>query len=111
MRRLLTAAASVALVGCASIPPANAADDSDKLVCRDRARFVQRAEQLYKEVPAAIGLQSNGTLLEVLAAPSGSFTILLTTVHGRAVCTEVVATGKAWNMKLPRAVPTAEKPA
>jgi hypothetical protein len=69
-------------------PPAEAAK-----LCGDRDEILQRLEQRHEETPQALGLSSDGGVLEVLVSPSGGWTILVT-YPKRPTC--VVAVGEAW---------------
>jgi hypothetical protein len=69
-------------------PPADAAR-----LCGDRDDILQRLEQRHEETPQALGLSSDGGVLEVLVSPSGGWTILVT-YPKRPTC--VVAVGEAW---------------
>ena len=61
--------------------------------CGERSRFLDQLQQQYGENPTAIGLVSNGSLLEVLTSTKGSWTILVTQPSG---VTCLVASGDAW---------------
>ena len=50
--------------------------------CAPRTTVLAGLEKTYKEEPVAIGLASTGVVIEVLVAPSGSFTIILTRPNG-----------------------------
>jgi hypothetical protein len=69
-------------------PPAEAAR-----LCGDRDQILKRLEQRHEETPQALGLSSDGGVLEVLVSPSGGWTILVT-YPKRRTC--VVAVGEAW---------------
>jgi hypothetical protein len=69
-------------------PPAEAAR-----LCGDRDQILKRLEQRHEETPQALGLSSDGGVLEVLVSPSGGWTILVT-YPKRPTC--VVAVGEAW---------------
>jgi hypothetical protein len=69
-------------------PPAEAGR-----LCGDRDEILKRLEQRHKETPQALGLSSDGGVLEVLVSPSGGWTILVT-YPKRPTC--VVAVGEAW---------------
>jgi hypothetical protein len=69
-------------------PPAEAAR-----LCGDRDEILKRLEQRHDETPQALGLSSDGGVLEVLVSPSGGWTILVT-YPKRPTC--VVAVGEAW---------------
>lgn len=60
-------------------------------MCGLRDAIVKNLEQTYSEESVAIGLASNGGLIEVFASPSGSFTIILTQTNGFSC---VMATGE-----------------
>jgi hypothetical protein len=62
-------------------------------LCGDRDEILQRLEQRHEETPQALGLSSDGGVLEVLVSPSGGWTILVT-YPKRPTC--VVAVGEAW---------------
>jgi hypothetical protein len=81
--------AALVLAGGALVsPPAEAAR-----VCGDRAAILKRLEQRHEETPQALGLSSDGAVLEVLVSPEGGWTILLT-YPKKPTC--VVAIGEAW---------------
>lgn len=69
-------------------PPAAAAR-----LCGERDQILKRLEQRHDETPQALGLSSDGGVLEVLVSPSGGWTILVT-YPKRPTC--VVAVGEAW---------------
>jgi hypothetical protein len=58
---------------------------------------LERLQQAHAETPLALGLSSDGGLIEVVVAPEGGWTMLLTYPR-RPTC--VVATGEAWEMQL-----------
>ena len=62
-------------------------------VCGERDAILKRLEQRHEETPQALGLSSDGGVLEVLVAPDGGWTILVT-YPKRPTC--VVAIGEAW---------------
>jgi hypothetical protein len=79
-------------------PPAEAA-----ALCGDRDEILKRLEQRHEETPQALGLSSDGGVLEVLVSPSGGWTILVT-YPKRPTC--VVAVGEAWQpLQLTRGEP------
>jgi hypothetical protein len=69
-------------------------------VCNDRSAIMKYLRNKYAEAPVAMGLAANGSVLEVLASPSGSWTIMVTSPKGH---TCVVASGKAWETLAPKA--------
>ena len=62
-------------------------------MCGERHAVIANLEKTYSEAPVSIGLASNGAVIEVLASPSGSFTILLTQPNGLSC---VMAAGENW---------------
>ena len=62
-------------------------------VCGERAKFLKHLSSGYSEAPVAMGLVSNGSILEVLASKKGSWTIIVTRPDGTSC---VVAAGEAW---------------
>jgi len=69
-----------------------------QVVCSERGKSLDRLATGYKESPVAMGLASNGSVLEVLAFTDGTWTIIVTTPAGRSC---VVASGEAWE-EVPR---------
>ncbi len=64
-----------------------------QMVCSERDKFLKHLGDGYREAPIAMGLASNGMILEVLASATGSWTIILTKPTGLSC---VVASGEAW---------------
>jgi hypothetical protein len=62
-------------------------------VCGDRAAILAQLEQRHEETPQALGLSADGGVLELLVAPSGGWTIIVT-YPKRPTC--VLAVGQAW---------------
>jgi hypothetical protein len=62
-------------------------------LCGERDEILKRLEQRHDETPQALGLSSDGGVLELLVSPSGGWTILVT-YPKRPTC--VVAVGEAW---------------
>ncbi len=74
MVRYLTAILGALLIGWSAFSPSAQA----QALCGERRAVVANLEKTYSEAPVSIGLASNGAVIEVLASPSGSFTIILT---------------------------------
>jgi len=83
--------AAIALGGSALLSPAAAA----ATVCGERGAILKGLEQRHEETPQALGLSADGGVLEVLVAPDGGWTILVT-YPKRPTC--IVAVGEAWQM-------------
>ncbi len=62
-------------------------------MCRERDEFVTQLNKGFSEAPVAMGLAANGSVVEVLASDSGSWTIMITMPNGVSC---VVATGESW---------------
>ena len=65
----------------------------EKQLCVSRAEFISRLSERYNESVHSLGLDANGTVLEVFTSPKGSWTILVTRPDGVSC---VVTTGEAW---------------
>jgi len=63
--------------------------------CGDRTEILKRLQQKHEETPQALGLSSDGGVLEILVSPEGGWTILVTYPR-KPTC--VVAVGEAWQM-------------
>ena len=84
---LLLAAAAPASAG----PPAQSPAQS---VCATHAEVAKRLDSGYSETPTAIGLASNGSVIELFSTTDGSTWTLVMTMPGGTSCT--VAAGEAW---------------
>lgn len=63
-------------------------------VCGDRNKVIDSLSAKYSEEPVAVGVTSNGGVIEVLKAPDGqTWTILFTYPSGPSC---LVASGEAW---------------
>ncbi len=62
-------------------------------MCGERGAVVTSLEKTYSETPVSMGLASNGAIIEILASPSGTFTIILTRPNGLSC---VMAAGENW---------------
>ena len=77
----------------AAIGPSTSA--SAQTVCGARTNFLANLGQKYAEAPTALGLASNGSVLEVLTSKKGSWTIIVTAPNGT---TCMVASGESWEL-------------
>ncbi len=68
---------------------------SAQALCNSRATLLTKLDEQYSESPSAIGLASNGSLLEVLTSDKGSWTIIVTAPNGT---TCMVASGNSWEL-------------
>lgn len=84
---------TVALLGAAIVAAGQAAPALGQAVCGDRADILANLEGAYLEMPRAIALTSDGAVLEIVASPTGSWTMLIT-YPNRPTC--LMAAGEAW---------------
>lgn len=88
MRRLVPLIAAGCLA--ASVTAASA-----QMACTSRGEAAKLLDAHYSEAPVAMGLASNGGVIEVFASNTGrSFTILITMPDGRSC---VLAAGEGWD--------------
>jgi hypothetical protein len=85
-------AALVVLGGMLVSQPAEAAPR----LCGERDQILKGLERARDETPQALGLSSDGGVVEVLVSPDGGWTMLVT-YPKRPTC--VVAAGPAWEMR------------
>ena len=96
LRRQCTALAAAVL--SVSLVCAGASQAAARKACMPRAEVAGQLEK-HKETPAAIGVASNGSLLEVFATADGAtWSIIMTDVRGNSC---VVAVGEDWSHRTP----------
>jgi hypothetical protein len=61
--------------------------------CADRGMATMQLHELYGERRIGYGLAANGSVIELFAAPNGSFTLFATLPHGVSC---LIATGQSW---------------
>mgnify|MGYP000164701444 CR=1 FL=1 len=61
--------------------------------CAQREAVLERLADSYHEEPVSIGVTATGSLLEVLASPEGTWTIIITVPNGP---TCLVSSGEGW---------------
>ncbi|MGX1785805.1 hypothetical protein ACWIGM_03660 [Bosea sp. NPDC055332] len=61
--------------------------------CADRNTATAQLHELYGERRIGYGLAANGSVIELFAAPNGSFTLFATLPHGVSC---LIATGQSW---------------
>ncbi|MBC8159109.1 MAG: hypothetical protein H8E94_07245 [Alphaproteobacteria bacterium] len=61
--------------------------------CGERGSIASKLDDGYSEKPIAMGLSANGSIVEVFAAASGTFTIILTQPDGVSC---ILMTGENW---------------
>ncbi len=78
----------------ATAAPAALADGTNSAPCGKREEMLSHLSQKYSEQPVAMGLATNGSLVEVLSSKAGgSFTIVYTMPNG---VTCLMAAGSNW---------------
>jgi hypothetical protein len=91
-RAAVVSAAFLAFVGVLTIGGLPAAAQSPQ--CGARAAVLDRLSDKFGEQPVSIGVTATGSLLEVLASPEGSWTIVVTVPNGP---TCLVSSGDGWH--------------
>lgn len=91
-RMLVVPALGLAMLGGLGSTLLPAAAEAARL-CGDRTAILKQLEQRHEETPQALGLSADGGVLELLVAPGGGWTILVT-YPKRPTC--VLAVGQAW---------------
>jgi hypothetical protein len=71
-------------------------------ICGSHKEFLSRLAQSHDEAPIGMGLVNNGAVLEILASPKGTWTLIVT--HPTTGRTCVVASGGKWEV-IPRKPP------
>lgn len=69
-------------------------------LCGKRADILGLLERSFAEVPVAAGVTENGVVVEILASPTGTWTLLVSFADGISC---LVTAGDGWQMKLPAA--------
>lgn len=91
----VAAALMLAALRSASI---SAAAGAEAMTCGKPSDLLAYSARSYHEVPSVLGLTTDRRLLEVIVAPSGSWTMLMT-ASGRPAC--IVATERDWQTVTP----------
>lgn len=79
-------------IGLAVTLPAQA----QPMNCAERTDIIRKLAN-YQEEAEAIGLNKDGTLLEVFVSPQGTWTVLLSSPQGQSC---IAAIGEAWQLKV-----------
>lgn len=68
-----------------------------QMLCKERSEVLAQLSTGYKEAPTAMGLASNGALIEVLTSSEDgrTWTIIITQPNGVSC---VMATGESWQV-------------
>ncbi len=68
--------------------------------CGPRADVLKQLSSTYREAPVAVGIGSNGRLLEVVASVDGAtWTVLVTSTDGISC---MMMSGETWELALPQ---------
>jgi hypothetical protein len=81
---------SFSLIGAAAL---TAAPALAQVPCGPHAAMLDHLAQRYGEKPHSIALTDQGSLIEVVVSPKGTWTIIVTQPKGPSC---IVATGKQW---------------
>ncbi len=82
---------TAALATVCLAPPAHG--QAQRVPCGNRDAILSHLDDGYSEKPSAMGIDAQGRVLEVLSAPSGTWTMLVSTPGG---LTCLIASGVAW---------------
>ena len=75
-------------------------------LCGERQKLLDALAKDHDEAPTALGLAATGQIVEVLTAPSGSWSIIVSQPNGRAC---LMGAGQGWQ-ELPREPKKEERP-
>jgi hypothetical protein len=71
-----------------------AADSAAAPACGPRSELLKQLSQRYSEAPVAVGLASDGSLIELLTSGNGaSWTLIVSQPHGPSC---LIAAGESW---------------
>lgn len=87
-----------ASAGAAAAGPIDARHGHGGMPCGDRDAILDHLRAAYDETPVAIGLDARGRVVEILAAESGSWTMLVTLPNGLSC---LAGSGDAFEMIAP----------
>ncbi len=88
MKRVILGIAAAAMT-LALAPTAQA----QQQICEKRADIMRHLADKYDERPVAMGVQPNGTILEIVASKMGTWTIIVTAPTGVSCA---MTAGEAW---------------
>lgn len=72
---------------------------AQQMPCGPREVFIEQLEKAHQETLVARAMQSNGLVMEILASPNGTYTILLSRPDGLACA---VSDGSQWGFVVER---------
>ncbi len=76
---------------------AAAAPAAAQMACGDRSKMIGYLDRDYQESRSGLGLASNGAVLELYTAKTGTWTMLITKPGGN---TCVIGNGESWEYQL-----------
>lgn len=91
MKKAVPIATLCAALSFTALPLAAPADA--QTICGPRQQLTEMLRKQFEEVPKAAGIAGPSALVELLVAPDGSWTLLLTSSEGRAC---VLSGGTDW---------------
>lgn len=94
---------SLALAMLITLPTMAAAQErprgpAEQIPCGPRTDILEALKDAFREVPVGRGLSIDGNMLELLASPNGSWTVLLSRANGSSC---FATTGEAWESVAP----------
>ena len=89
-------AAGTAIAIAVTLTPSLA--QAQQLLCGARDKILTKLGTDYAESQVSLGLASNGNLLEVMASPGGTWTMIFTKPEGGSC---ILATGRSWEKLTP----------
>lgn len=89
MKRIILAMVGAAIPALVAAAPAANAEQ----VCGKRAEIVSRLENGYQEFNSAMGMSTNGGLVELFTSEKGTWTLMLTHPDGVSC---LIAAGENW---------------
>ncbi|WOS63755.1 hypothetical protein [Sinorhizobium fredii] len=98
VRNAIRVLPKVALLAAAITTCPQAAGAQGLLKCADRAQVIEFLARQYAEKQAAVGMVNQQAVMELYAADSGSWTLVITDVSGRSC---VILAGKSWETIIP----------
>lgn len=89
----LAVASTLTFLAVAALPLAASAQPAESFKCAPRDLLVDRLGAKFNEEPISVAVTSAGSLLEVLASPEGSWSIIVTMPEGPAC---LMSAGYGW---------------
>ncbi|OOG66854.1 hypothetical protein BLJAPNOD_03532 [Ensifer sp. M14] len=103
-RNVIRGLARAVILAAAVTAHPNPASSQAVANCAQRSEVIEFLLRQYQEKPAGIGLINPHAVMEIYAADSGTWTLVVTDVTGRSC---VILAGKSWEALPPQPVPKA----